>query len=175
MNSIQQLNDLLQFRYATKAFNPEKKIPSTEKNALLESLPLSPSSFGMQLWKFFVVESSEIREQLKDVSWGQQQVVDADFHLVFAVETGFDEARVEKWVNHMAEVQGTPAESAAGFKGAIMGFTSEWSDEKKIEWAKLQAYIALGQFMTSAALLKVDTCPMAVSYTHLTLPTIYSV
>jgi len=160
MTPLEHLNELLQFRYATKAFDSSKKLPSAEKKALLESLPLAPSSFGMQLWKFFIIEDASTREKLKEVSWGQAQVTDSDFHVVFAVETTFDEARIDKWVSHMADVQGTPAEAAAGLKGAIMGFVADWSDEQKVEWAKLQAYVALGQFMTSAALLKVDTCPM---------------
>lgn len=160
MSPIEHLNELLEFRYATKAFDADKKLPKEEKKALLESLPLAPSSFGMQLWKFFIVEDAATREKLKEVSWGQAQVTDADFHIVFAVEAGFDEARVDKWMTTLSEVQGKSEEELAGYKGAIMGFTAQLSKEEKIQWAKLQAYIALGQFMTSAALLKVDTCPM---------------
>ncbi len=160
MTTIDQLNQLLSFRYACKAFDAQKTLAPETKDALLKSLPLTPSSFGMQLWKFFIIEDAEVRQKLKEVSWGQSQVTDSDFHIVFAVETTFDEARIDKWVDHMATVQGTPEEAANGLRGAIKGFTADWSDAKKQEWAKLQSYIALGQFMTSAALLEVDTCPM---------------
>lgn len=157
---IDQLNQALTFRYATKAFDPSKKVAADVKAALISSLPLAPSSFGVQPWKFFIVEDAATREKLKEVSWGQGQVTDADFHVVFAVDTVIDEARVDKWVTRMGEIQGTPTASLEGFKGAVMGFISSWSDEDKIEWGKKQAYLALGQFMTSAALLEVDTCPM---------------
>ena len=160
MTSIERLNKLLSFRYACKSFDADKELSLETKDALLQSLPMTPSSFGMQLWKFFIIEDPAIRQQLKEVSWGQTQVTDSDFHIVFAVETTFDEARIDKWVDLMAEIQDTPAESANGLRGAIKGFTADWTDEKKQEWAKLQSYIALGQFMTSAALLEVDTCPM---------------
>lgn len=157
---IETLKENLTFRYACKAFNPDKKLTSENKEALIQSLVLSPSSFGLQLWKFFIIENAETREKLKAVSWNQGQVTDADFHVVFAVNTVIDEERVTKWVNLMGEIQGTPAEALEGYKGAVMGFISDWSDEAKIEWAKKQAYLALGQFMASAASLKVDTCPM---------------
>lgn len=160
MNTVDQLKDLLNWRYACKEFDKEAKLSADKKDVLLSSLHLAPSSFGMQLWKFFIVETQETKEKLKAVSWNQGQVADADFYVVFSVETGWGEERVDKWMECLAEARNVEADSLAGYKGAIMGFISQMSDEDKVNWAKKQAYIALGQLMTSAALLKVDTCPM---------------
>jgi len=160
MTPTEQLNDLLTFRYACKGYDSSKKVSTEDKDALLKSLPLTPSSFGLQLWKFFIIEDKETRERLKEVSWGQPQVTDCDFHIVFASEINVDDARIDKWVNLMGEIQSTPEDKLGWYSSTIKDFLSSWSDEQKLAWAKNQTYIALGQFMTSAALLKVDTTPM---------------
>ncbi len=160
MLTVDQLHQLLHFRYATKAFDPSKQVSTEEQNALLESLQLSPSSFGMQLWKFFVVEDRSVREQLKSESWGQGQVTDASMYVVLAAETNIDEARIDKWLTQLAKVQGAPIEKLAPYKEMLSGFVNNLTPEQQLEWTKKQVYIALGQLMTSAALLEIDTCPL---------------
>ena len=160
MSKVNQLHDLLSFRYATKEFDSAKVISPEEKQALLSSLHLSPSSFGLQLWKFFVIEDADLREKLKAESWGQGQVTDASMFVVLAAETNLDEARVDKWITRLAEVQGAPIEKLAGYKEVLMGFVYSMNETQKVEWAKKQVYIALGQLMTSAAMLGIDTCPL---------------
>jgi len=160
MSNIDQLNELLSFRYATKEFDPTKVITAEEKSALLSALHLSPSSFGLQLWKFYNIEDPSLREKLKEESWGQGQVTDASMFVVLAAETNLDEARVDKWIARLAEVQGAPVEKLAGYKEVLMGFVYSMNETQKVEWAKKQVYIALGQLMTSAALLGIDTCPL---------------
>jgi nitroreductase len=88
MNPIphDQLLGQLRWRYATKQFDPAKKIPAEVWAALEESLVLTPSSCGLQPWKFLVIQDPALREQLKAVSWGQGQVTDASHLVVFAVK-----------------------------------------------------------------------------------------
>lgn len=76
----------LKWRYATKKFDPSKKIPDDIWHALEQSMVLAPSSFGLQPWKFFVIRNPEIRSQLVAHSWGQTQVVDASHLVVFAIK-----------------------------------------------------------------------------------------
>jgi nitroreductase len=71
------LLEKLNWRYATKVFDPSKKVSDADFEILLESLRLTPSSFGIQPWKFVVVKNLEIREELVSHSWGQRQVADA--------------------------------------------------------------------------------------------------
>jgi len=160
MSLIDQLNRLLTFRYATKAFDASQQITAEEKEALLSSLHLAPSSFGMQLWKFFIIEDADTRAKLRAESWGQGQVTDSSMFVVLAAETTVDEARVDRWIATMAEAQGTTPDALAGFKDVLLGFVNAMSPEERVEWAKKQVYIALGQLMTSAALLEIDTCPL---------------
>jgi nitroreductase len=150
----------LNFRYATKAFDSSRKISSDTWSILETSLTLTPSSFGLQPWKFIVVESPEIREKLKAVSWGQNQVTDASHLVVLTARTDLTQQDIDKWIACLSEAQNTPLENLAGYAGMIASFSSNMSQPEKQAWNTRQVYIALGQLMTAAAVLGIDTCPL---------------
>jgi nitroreductase len=151
----------LQWRYATKKFDSTKKIPDDIWKTLEQSMVLSPSSFGLQPWKFIVVRNPEVRQQLLAHSWGQAQVVDASHLVVFAIKQGINADDVDRYVDRMAEVQQVPVDNLQKFGGVVKGFINKPPYPLDIdEWSIRQLYIALGQFMTTAAMLGVDTCPM---------------
>jgi nitroreductase len=155
-----QLLDALNFRYATKAFDASKKISADTWAALEQSLILTPSSFGLQPWKFIVITDPALREQLVAHAWGQRQVADASHLVVMLAKTSMGEADVDKLIHRIVDVRGGPADALAGYKGMMMGSLSKATPEWVVDWAKKQTYIALGQFMAGAALLGIDTCPM---------------
>ncbi len=146
----------LQFRYATKQFDPARKIAAESWNTLEQSLILTPSSFGLQPWKFIIVTDAALRESLVEHSWGQRQVADASHLVVMAVQRKVDEAYIDQFVARITEVRGVTPESLAGYRGMMTGSLGMMTTE----WAAKQAYIALGQFMLAAAMLEIDTCPM---------------
>ena len=148
--------DALRFRYATKQFDAARQIDAETWGALEASLVLTPSSFGLQPWKFLIVTDAAVREQLVEHSWGQRQVAEASHLIVMAVRTQVDEAYLDRFIARNAEVRGVPAESLAGYRGMMAGSLGMMT----ADWAAKQAYIALGQFMLAAALVGVDTCPM---------------
>lgn len=159
--STEELLKAQRWRYATKQFDPQKSIPAPVWKALEETLVLSPSSYGLQPWKFIVVTDRALREKLVPHSWNQRQVADASHLVVFAVKKKIDASDVDAWVACIAQSRGVPKESLSAYrdmmiKDVVEGPRSQWAQE----WATRQAYIALGNFMTSAALLGVDTCPM---------------
>ncbi|MDJ0726807.1 MAG: NAD(P)H-dependent oxidoreductase [Prochloraceae cyanobacterium] len=151
---LEQLN----WRYATKKFDPTKKIPDKVWEVLEQSLVLAPSSFGLQPWKFIVVRNPEIRSKLLEHSWGQTMVVDASHLVVLTVKKDINETDVDEYIKTIAEVRETTVEKLAGFSNQIKGFLKQPIDLNV--WSTKQVYIALGQFMTSAAMLEIDTCPM---------------
>ena len=154
-----QLLDALNWRYATKSFDSSKRISEATWKTLEESLVLSPSSFGLQPYRFFVVKDPTIRTQLQPHSWNQTQVVDASHYVVFAGRTAMTEVEVDRFLDRIVEVRGIPRESLEGYRGMMYGSLLSPGTEARIpHWAALQAYIALGNLMTSAALLGVDTC-----------------
>ena len=153
------LVESLHWRYATKTFDSARTIPAETWKALEEALILSPSSFGLQPWKFIVITDKTVREKLLPHSWGQTQVTQCSHYVVFAAMTKIDEAYIDANLARTAEVRGITTESLAGFRKMLTG-TLIHGGYGTPEWAARQAYIALGNFMTSAALLQIDTCPM---------------
>ncbi len=155
------LIEQLKWRYATKVFNPEKKISEADWKTLEEALILTPSSYGLQPWKFLVIQNQELKESLVPASYKQQQVADCSHLLVFAVRTKMTEADIDKLISATAEARGVEVESMDFFRKMMIGDIVEGPrSEDSVGWAKLQSYIALGNFMTSAALLGIDCCPM---------------
>lgn len=161
MTSANDLLSALNWRYACKVFDPAKKIPAETWAALEASLVLTPSSFGLQPWRFIVVQDAALREALVPHAWKQRQVSDASHLVVMAVPKVMTEAHIDANLMRMAEVRGGTPDALMGFRKMLTGFRDGMEANGGLEqWAKLQAYIALGQFMLSAALLGVDTCPM---------------
>ena len=155
------LTDALHWRYATKKFDPSRRIPDATWAALEEALVLSPSSFGLQPWKFIVVTDKAVREKLAAASWGQRQAIDCSHYVVFAGRKNYDAADLDRFITRAAEVRGVTKASMKGYADIIAGSTEKARQAGYLDtWMSRQVYIALGQFMASAALLGVDTCPM---------------
>ena len=152
--------DALKWRYACKKFDPAKKIPEGTWAVLEESLVLSPSSYGLQPWKFFNVETPAIRQQLLPHSWGQKQIVEASHLVVFAVKKDVNPADAERLIARSSAVRGIPAAALETYKGMMVGSLTRTPAPDIDVWMSRQVFIALGVFLTTAAILGVDACPM---------------
>jgi nitroreductase len=150
----------LGWRYATKKFDPAKKI-APALWAQLESAAIhAPSSYGLQPWKFVVVTDPEVRKRLQAVSYGQSQIVDASHLVVFAARNPPTPGDVEAYVARIAQVRGAPVESLDGYRQMMLGSLGRMDAAQAHRWAARQVYIALGFFLSAAAMLGVDACPM---------------
>ena len=150
----------LRWRYATKKFDATKKIPADLWGKLEDALVLSPSSYGLQPWKFFIVDNPAIREQLLPHSWGQKQIVDASHLVVFALKKGVGAVDAQRLTVRTAEVRGVSPAALNGYMKMMIGSLTSKPREQVDVWMGNQVFIALGQFMTTAAMLGIDTCPM---------------
>src|SRR5882762_7371916 len=156
-----QLLEQLNWRYATKQFAPRRKISPQDWSALEEALVLSPSSAGLQPWRFFVINDPATRQKLLPASYGQPQVTDASHLVVFAARTNLSEADVDALMERTAKVRGISVESLATFRGMVVGGIINAMDKPTLQgWAGRQTFLALGNLLTSAALLGIDACPM---------------
>jgi nitroreductase len=154
---LRQLN----WRYATKQFDPQRKISVTDWATLEEALLLTPSGGGLQPWKFIVVTNPSVRARLTSASYGQAQINAASHLVVFAAKNNFSEADVDAHLKNLAQIQGTPLAALAPLRGMLVGSVIQALDEPaRNAWARNQAYIALGNLVSSAALLGIDVCPM---------------
>ena len=157
----QQLIDALNWRYATKKFDPVRKIPEDIWHALEQSLVLAPSSIGLQPWKFFVVTDAATKTQLQGASYRQAQVADCSHFVVFTVRRDLDAEHVERHIGRMIELTGATPEAMTKFRAMTMRNLDKARAEGKLDtWQEHQVFIALGKFLAGAALLGVDTCPM---------------
>ena len=159
--SSDQLLGQLRWRYATKQFDPTRKISAADWATLEEALRLSASSGGLQPWGFFVVDDPAVRQKLLGASFGQTKVVEASHLVVFAARTNFGEADVDAHIARTAEVRGVPVESMKEFREMLVGgIVNSMDAPARLAWAGRQVGIALGNFLASAALLGIDACPM---------------
>ena len=151
----------LNWRYAVKAFDPEKKLSEEKIQTLKEVLRLTPTSYGIQPHKFLFIENKELREKLVPVSWNQKQVVDASHLIVMCFDrSGLEEASIEKFISNVAQTRGMQAEDLKGYEDMIKGTVAGQDEDGLAQWQANQLYIALGQLMAACATLKIDSCPM---------------
>ncbi|RAL57747.1 hypothetical protein BLD25_00100 [Candidatus Gracilibacteria bacterium GN02-872] len=170
MKSFLKTNELIEAlnnRYAVKKFE-KRNLSETEKSELEDTvksiLQLTPTSFGLQAYKFINVKNTELREQLKKYSWDQSQITDSDILIVFAVPTNFDRKFIEKHTENLQKIRGITDEKKASVTDFIVFSTIE--NGKSIglnnfeDWLTYQVYIALGNLMTGLAVLGIDACPI---------------
>ncbi len=150
----------LNWRFATKVFDSGKKIAEQDLKAILESGRLAPSSFGIEAWKFLVIENLELRSTLRASAWGQAQVTDASHLIVIARRTDVRENIAHELMARTAQTQGVAVEALAGYKQMLDGNMASKSDADLDAWVRAQTYIALGMMIETAAMLEIDSCPM---------------
>jgi nitroreductase / dihydropteridine reductase len=147
-------------RYATKKFDSSKKIDSEIFETLLESLRLSPSSFGLQGWGFVMVENTDLRSALLPYARGQTQIVDASHLIILCRRTDVDTDFVSHYIKNTAETREIPESSMDGLKNMILGFLEAKDEATLATWLTKQVYIAQGFLLSACAMLEVDALPM---------------
>ena len=148
------------WRYATKKFDPTKKISADDLNTLKEAIRLSSSSYGLQPYQIIIVENPELRARIQPVSWGQSQVVDASHLIVFANETAVSEKKIEHYLDLICKKRNLPHGSMKGYGDYMKSVLLKLSPEEFKIWTSKQTYLALGNLLNAAAELKIDTTPM---------------
>ncbi len=156
-------NDLIEafnWRYATKEFDPGRKLSGDQLHALLESLRLSPSSFGLQPWKFVVVEDAETRARLREIGWNQPQFTAASHLVVLCRVDEVSGDDVTRFIKATADSRGVDPGSLDAYRGMMDGFLARLDEAQRAEWTSRQIYLALGGLLTSCAVLGIDACPI---------------
>tara|TARA_R110000868_G_scaffold3876_1_gene23830 strand:- start:55 stop:687 length:633 start_codon:yes stop_codon:yes gene_type:complete len=157
MNSyIENLN----WRYATKKFDASKKVSKKDLENLLEATALSASSYGLQPYEILVVEDAALRNKLQPAAWGQSQITEASHLIVLANQSTFGEELVDDYLNNVSETRGIPSNDLQGYSDFMKSKLMPLSESAKATWTARQTYIALGNLLSAAADLKIDTCPM---------------
>lgn len=155
------------FRHACKSFDAGRKISESDFDLILETARLSPSSFGFEPWKFIVVENLRLRDKLKAFTWGGQGQLPTCSRLIICLarktaSMKYDSGYVKQL---MTDVQKLPEEIVELKGGFYKKFQEEdfkllESDRSLFDWSCKQCYIPLGNMMTTAAMIGIDSCPM---------------
>jgi nitroreductase len=154
---LEQLN----WRYATKRYDPSRKISAEDWQALRSALTLAPSSFGLQPYKFVVVENKDLREKLREAAWDQPQFTDASHLVVFAYKKTLNDSDLKSFADRIGKGWGQTSEQNAQLEATVKGAANKAVDGGYMEtWNSRQVYIALGFLLETAALLGIDATPM---------------
>jgi nitroreductase len=148
------------WRYATKKFDAAKKVSAADLETLKEAIQLSTSSYGLQLYKVFIIENPEVRAKLQPVSWGQSQIVDASHLLVFANIVDVQENHIDEYVQNIATTRGLSVDDLKGYSDFMKSKIVSLPVDQKAVWTSKQTYLALANLMNAAAELKIDVTPM---------------
>lgn len=159
--------DAFKFRHACKEFDPTKKISAEDFEFILETIRLSPSSFGLEPWKFLIVQNQAAREKFLPNTWGGQKQIPTCSHFILclAKKEHFMKYDSDYVTNFMKNVQKNPEDIIAKRSQFYKNFQESDFDlmdnERALfDWSCKQSYIALGNSMTSAALIGIDSCPI---------------
>lgn len=165
--SKQAILDAFWFRHACKAFDADRKISNDDFDFILETARLSPSSFGLEPWKFLVVQNPQLRQAMLPYVWGGQKQLPTASHVLIGLirKSCFMRYDSDYVQNFMREIQKFP-EEAAQTRTAILkkfqeqDFALSESERAMVDWGGKQSYIALANMMTAAAMIGIDSCPI---------------
>ena len=152
--------DCYKWRYATKKFNPDKKIQISDIELIKESIRLAPTSYGLQLFKVIIVENQLKKEALKKFSYNQSQISEASHLFIFCNSTKVFEKDIDLYIENKSISQEIPIEKNKGYGEFLKKTLLNKSSEEISKWTKNQIYIALTHLMTMCASLKIDSCPI---------------
>ena len=151
----------MDFRHACKLFDENKKISDEEIHYILEAGRKSPSSFGMEAWKFLVITNEDLKAKLRPFCWNQVQITSCS-HLVIVL-AGIENAKVESGIPKKRFMRREMPQETLDFYMDIYAKHLEKTlstDENIYAWTSKQSYIALGNMMTAAAFIGIDSCPI---------------
>ena len=153
--------EAMDFRHACKIFDETKKVSDEDINYILEAGRKSPSSFGMEAWKFLVITNEELKAKIRPACWDQVQITSCS-HLVIIL-AGIDSVKPESGeVARKFKRREMPQEKLDFYLGLYAGHLKDTlsSNENIYSWTARQTYIALGNMMTAAAVKGIDSCPI---------------
>ena len=148
------------WRYATKKFDASKKVSASDLETLKEAIQLSTSSYGLQLYKVFIIENPEVRAQLQPASWGQSQIIEASHLFVFANIVDVQDQHIDAYVQNFANTRALTVDDLKGYSDFMKSKIVSLPVDQKAVWTSKQTYLALANLMNAAAELKIDVTPM---------------
>ena len=152
--------DALQWRYATKKFDPDKKLNDKQIDILKQAFNLTATSYGLQPLKLIVISDEAIKKQLVPLSMNQKQVRDASHVLVLCTEDVVNSQFIKEHFKRVEEIRNTDRKILKPFESFLIHNFSEKDTEEIDLWMSKQAYLAMGNLLTVCAMEGIDACPI---------------
>lgn len=156
MDIIERLN----WRYATKKFDPSRKLTYDQLDTLLQAANLSASSYGMQPFGVVVISNPGLKEKLRAASYDQEQVTSASHLILFAAGNNLNENHAGEYIQRIIRTRGVTPDSLDSYHEKIRKSIRTKTPDALLQWASRQTYIALGFLLVAAAAEGIDACPM---------------
>ncbi|AZK48449.1 NAD(P)H-dependent oxidoreductase [Paenibacillus lentus] len=165
--SKKEILSAYQFRHATKEFDHIKKISAEDFQFILETGRLSPSSFGFEPWQFVVLQNPKIREKLLPYTWGAQKQLPTASHFVLILsrqpkDMTADSEYIQEMMKNVQQLPPQVIDMKTKFYDKFLksDFKLQENERAMFEWGARQTYLALGNMMTAAAQIGIDSCPI---------------
>ena len=152
--------DQQKWRYATKKFDPSKKISENDLNYIIEAAQLSTSSYGLQPYQLIHIKNEKLRQAILPLAWQQKQIVDASDLFVIANHKIFEPEHIDSFINFMANERQIELEKLSGYQSFMKSKIFELNEDELFHWTQKQCYLVLANMMNAAAALKIDATPM---------------
>lgn len=157
---MSEITKALKWRYATKKFDPSKKLSDSKLDIIKESFNLTATSFGLQPVRLVIIKDPSLKKSLVAYSMDQQQVSDCSHLLVFCIEKAINSGYVSDYFNRVKQIRNTPDDILAPYKEYLESHFDKKASQEVSLWATKQAYLAMGNLLTVCAMEEIDACPM---------------
>ncbi len=155
-----EILDQLNWRYACKKFDTEKKLSPEQVDTLVKAFNLTATSYGLQPMKLQVITNTDLREKLFANSFNQAQVKDASHLFVITAKVNMNQSDIDAYFDLIDDLRATPKELIAPYRAHLTNWVASESENNIDIWARKQTYIALGNLLNVCAVIGVDSCPM---------------
>lgn len=156
---MNQIISSLNWRYATKKFDPDKKIPESDFKDLIEAVRLTPTSFGFPHFRIINVENSTLRAALREAAHDSASITEASHLLAFVTPYSITTELIDKYLQNVSQTRDRTIESLDPFRQSLLRLRDR-TQPGQSHWIQKQAYIGLGFLLTTAAAMQIDVCPM---------------
>ena len=150
--------DSLNWRYATKSFDTNKKVSDEDINEIIETFRLTPSSFWLEPWKLIIIENQELKNELVNYSYNQKQVWECSHLLVFTAVKNIDDDYIDSHLENNSKITGASRENLSWYENIMKSYFSALDEIAKDKWAREQVYLSLWNVINTLAQKWIDSC-----------------
>jgi len=156
---MKSILEALNWRYATDRFL-DQAISDENLHTILEAARLAPSSMNFQPWKYILIKSPELKQQIFEAGYNQQAIIEAPTLLALTIPNILNTDNVNHIIQAAAEARNAEVSTLEGYRKMLQGFIDKTEPDKFFDWSRRQAYISLGILLLTAAQLEIDAAPM---------------